>query len=51
VLTATTGTRPCSDLVVPVVVVLVLREAGLQSTVPADNAVALDKRLDRREGI
>ena len=51
VLTATTGTRPCSDLVVPVVVVLVLREVGLQSTVPADNAVALDKPLDRREGI
>jgi hypothetical protein len=46
-----TGTHPCSDLAVPVAVVLDLREVALQSTVPADNAVALDKRLDRRESI
>jgi len=39
----------CSDLVVPVAVVLDLREAGLQSTALADNVVALDKRRDRRE--
>lgn len=47
-LIATTGTHPCSDRVVPVVVVLDLREVGLQSTVLADNVVALDKRHDRR---
>jgi hypothetical protein len=35
--------------VVPVAVVLDLREVGLQSTVPADNVVPLDKRRDRRE--
>jgi hypothetical protein len=49
VLIAKTGTHPCSDLVVPVAVVLDLREVGLQSTVPADNVVPLDKRRDRRE--
>ena len=44
-LIATTGTHLCSGLVVPVAVVLDLREVGLQSTVPADNVVALDKRI------
>jgi hypothetical protein len=49
VLIVTTGTHPCSDLVVPVAVVLDLREVGLPLTVPVDNAVPLDKRRDRRE--
>jgi hypothetical protein len=44
VLIVTTGTHPCSDLVVPVAVVLDLREVGLPLTVPVDNAVPLDKR-------
>jgi hypothetical protein len=44
VLIATTGTHPCSDLAVPVAVVLVLREVGLPSTAPVDNVAPLDKR-------
>lgn len=44
-LIATTGTHLCSGLVVLVAVVLDLREVGLQSTVPADNVVALDKQF------
>lgn len=44
VLIATTGTHLCSDLAVPVAVVLVLREVGLPSTAPVDNVEPLDKR-------